>query len=245
LGTGEKGPRAIRALSDPIGAAMSQPWYIAIAVSVVTGVVTALVTAFLQHRSASRLERQRAAEIRRQDQQRAEHSAALEQVKADLGKLTELSTSSERKRADVAAEVLVAVLRMLDALEGATSLGMFTQPSGVDRSDRAARQRAATLEVEAREASVKPYAEEFRRAWHMAHVFLPDDVLEVMSRINTLRREILANQQSHAFFVDDPSSGSHQFYLQGYGDQPQKKLAALRDQANALLRPIAQLGRTG
>jgi hypothetical protein len=222
---------------------MSQPWYVAITVSVLTGFVTALVTAFLQHRSALRLERQRAADIRRQDQQRAEHSAALEQVKADLGKLTELSTSSERKRADVAAEVLVAVLRMLDALEGATSLGKFTDSSGVDRSNRAARQQAARIEAEARAESVNPYDEEFRRAWHMSEVFLPEDVRDLMAGINGVRREILANQSSYADDLGDPSGAASQFHQQGYGQRPNKKLSDLRGQAKALLRPIAQLGR--
>jgi hypothetical protein len=169
--------------------------------------------------------------------------ARLERLKAQLAELTRLSTTGVEKRAEVAAQALVAVLRMLDALEGATSLGSFTPSGAEDRSaDRAARDRLMVLEVEARSASIEPYDEEFRRAWHMAEVFLPEDVRELLRTINNLRGEILAGHRMHAMALTQSPQHAVEFYKQGYGMEPQRKLAEVRQKAKALLRPIAQLG---
>lgn len=83
--------------------AMTTPWYVLLAASLVGGLATSIVNIVLQDRNARRL-----------DRQRATHSEALEQVKAQLTTLTQLNSEGAKKRAEVAAEVLVGMLRMLD-----------------------------------------------------------------------------------------------------------------------------------
>jgi hypothetical protein len=214
-------------------------WYVVITSSVLGGLVTALVNVWLQYKSARRLDRERAAETRRQDQQRAEHAAALEQVRVDLARYTQLSTSGEQKRAEVAAEVLVGVLRMLDALDGATFGGIFAK-----RVDDApvARHQWAWLEADAREASVRPLDDEFRRAWHLAEVFLPEDVRDLFDRINKLKGEILGAHRTYALVLEQAPQHAVEVFKQGYGTEPSKKVGEVRAKAKELLRPIAQLG---
>jgi hypothetical protein len=186
--------------------------------ALVSGVVGALVVAFMN----SRFQRD------------------LEHLKADLAKLTDLTTSSEQKRAEVAAEVLVAALRMLDALDRAAGLGSFeTERVGDDDPD--ARRKWMRLQVEARDASVRIFDEEFRRAWHLAEVFLPEAAPELLYEITRLKGEILAGQQMHAMALDQSPQHAVQFHKQGYGLEPSQKIGDLRKRAKDFLRPIAQL----
>jgi hypothetical protein len=64
----------------------------------------------------------------------------------------------------------------------------------------------------------------------------------LLDRINTLRGEILAGQRMHAMALDQSPQHAVEFFKQGYGPEPRKKLGEVRDKAKEFLKPIAQLG---
>jgi hypothetical protein len=227
-------------------------WFLAScgAVGAVGACVAAIVGAVMQRNAAQKLEARRASDaqslerlkadlVQKLDDERVADAQAIEHLKAQLAKLTQLSTSGEQRRAEVAAEVLVGVLRMLDALDGATSQGVFAKR--VDDAP-AARHQWAWLEADAREASVRPLDDEFRRAWHLAEVFLPEDVRDLFDRINKLKGEILGAHRTYALVLEQAPQHAVEVFRQGYGTEPSKKVGEVRARAKELLRPIAQLG---
>lgn len=213
------------------------------------GFLGTLISTILQVLNAKRIERNRSADARslesvrdelatKLQDRRAVDAEALERVKAELTKLSHLHTTAEEKRASIAGDVLVAILRMVDALELSTSLVSFPAPTDFPdgMSADARRQEEGRREVSARHALVHEYEDEFRRAWHLAEVHLQESVPELFDRIHTLTIEIRVAQQMHAGNLE-----LYGFFDEGYGKEPKRKLAEIRQEAKTLLRPLAQL----
>jgi hypothetical protein len=167
----------------------------------------------------------------------SEVAERTEHLKSQLAVLTQLSTSSQQKRAEIAAEVLVTLLRMLDALHDVTSLVAFVHEE--DPPGGSPVREKAMSDVIAQAATLGPYDTEFRKAWLLAETLLPDEVTELFDRTNRLKGDILVAQYAHAKYAGTDYAVA--VFGSGYGAEPRKRIAELRDNAKAILRPIAQL----
>jgi putative transposase len=225
-------------------------WFLAScgAIGAVGACFAAIIASVMQRNAAQKLDSQRATDakaleqlkaglVQKLDDQRADDAQAIEHLKAQLTVLTQLNTSGEQKRAEVAGEALGSLLRMLGVLEGATSHGAFIGDDvGGDEKDRSAWVRR---DVEARDASVRKYQQELRHAWDLAEVYLPDGVNDLFERVHQLKVSIRVAQGLHASHLGQ--SHVYGFFRDGFGEEPQKKIADLRAEAKRILRPLAQL----
>lgn len=139
------------------------------------------------------------------------------------------------KRAEVAGEVLVASLRYLTSLNPVVSVFASASLHTDDSSDEHAHLRRDT---EQRWASAGDAWNAFIRAWELAETYLPENVHQLLERINDLRASIKAAQHT---YLATPSGHNAEFFQQGWGRVPQEKIDAIRREARALLRPLAQL----
>jgi hypothetical protein len=165
-----------------------------------------------------------------------EQSAQLEAIKADLSVVAKLRSTAEERKAQVAGEVLVGALRYLDALSAVVSLGMWAAPADAERDSK------MTAEYEARWKFAEPFAEEFRRAWVAAEVFLPEDAADLMEALWKEKAEIQANQMTAIAMAGQRGPGfDPSFHKRGYGQVPKGALDDLRARFKGTLRPLAQL----
>ena len=171
---------------------------------------------------------------RRLDADRAEAARGLEAVRAELALVGRLRTTREEKWSDVAAEVLLASLDLMDAVRTATNQivleGDPDREAGEDNKDWLARQHAV------RWAKVNKVYRRFMRQYARAEVYLPDECTEILSRARKLKRSIEVDQQMFCIF-----HGGDQFFRKGWGSRPEKEAEAMRAEVKAVLRPYAQL----
>lgn len=163
-----------------------------------------------------------------------EQNEQLEAIRAELALATRLRSVAEEKRAQVAGEGLVAILRYLRALEATADVAMWAAPA------EAADDSKVSVEHTMRWQLLEPVEEEFRRGWIGVETFLPDDCTEVMEAIWKERNAIRANQMTWLAVYRQPGGGVT-FFERGFGSVPTKAIVALRTLAKAVFRPIAQL----
>lgn len=148
----------------------------------------------------------------------------------ELGRWRE--QKSETKRAEVAGEVLVATLRFLTAVSGTASI--FGKHGEDDE-----KQTGFRKEVAERWAATSDISNAFIKAWELAETYLPDAVNDLLGRVWQEKASLAASQMTFFQIVGHPMAA--EFFNQGFGSDPEKRLAALRDEARRVLRPLAQL----
>lgn len=167
---------------------------------------------------------------------RREQNTQLEAIKADLNVVAKLRGTAEEKKAQVAGEVLVGALRYLDALSAVVSAGIWAAPTSTERESTLA------AEYEARWKFAEPFAEEFRRAWVAAEVFLPEQAADLMEALWKEKAEIQANQMTAIAMANQRGAGfDPSFHKRGFGQVPKNALDGLRAKFKVTLRPLAQL----
>lgn len=143
----------------------------------------------------------------------------------------------DMKRAEVAGEALVASLQFLDGLSSLVSIirtrSKTTEEAG-DIEGRAAWQ----TEIERRWASFATISNRFVDAFHLAEAYLSDEANGILKRIWEERASIKASQ---ATYFATPGRAADEFFRDGFGTAPERRLAELREECRRILRPIAQL----
>ena len=163
-----------------------------------------------------------------------EQNQQLEAIKAELALATRLRSVAEEKRAQVAGEGLVAILRYLRALEATADVVMWAAPSDAPDDHK------ATVEHTMRWQLLEPVEGEFRRGWIGVETFLPDSCTEIMEAVWKERNEIRANQMTW-LAVSGQAGVNPSFFERGFGSVPRKAIEELRARSKTIFRPIAQL----
>jgi nucleoside phosphorylase len=143
----------------------------------------------------------------------------------------------DMKQAEVAGEVLVAALQFLDGLSSLVSIVVRAR-RGPDDGDHIDRRAARRTEVEAQWASFAAISNRFVDAIHLAETYLPEEANETIKRVWLERASILAWQTT---FFATPERAAFDFFREGFGSIPERRLAELRDECRRILRPIVQL----
>jgi len=140
----------------------------------------------------------------------------------------------ETKRAEVAADALVAALAFLDGLITIVSIFVMhsddpnpTDPRGIEAWRR---------EVEERWAKFAPVSDRFVDTIRLAETYLPDQVNELFNRVWMERATIKAAQST---YFQTPEAND--VFREGFGSRPDGRISSLRDECRRLLRPIVQL----
>src|SRR5450631_1938399 len=118
-------------------------------------------------------------------------SGKLEEIKAELSVIARLQGQSVERQAGIAAQVLVATLRYLDALKSSVA-GAALVPRKESDTPTSARQ----VDLDFRWAFLKPFEKEFADAWIQAEVHLPQDTIAVLAEISDCGRDIYGNQMT-------------------------------------------------
>lgn len=159
----------------------------------------------------------------------------LEAIKADLSLVTRLRGSAEERRSEAAAKVLISCLQLLDFLRSVTSPGYSSKP-GSETFEK---------EIGARWSAGQESMSEFTKHWVLAETYLAFEVCDLLERISKLRCDI-QTAQSMLFGASLQGGPVDKTDLKaGFGDETRKMVAALRDEAKAILRPVAQIGLSG
>jgi hypothetical protein len=169
---------------------------------------------------------------------RREKLRDIERLREDKKVEAERARDEKRltKRAEIAGEVLVSTLRLLTSLNPIVSVfGSAPQDDADDPRDEHAHLRRDTQE---RWAAAADAWNAFVRSWELAETYLPDAVHQLLERIHDLRGTIRSAQHT---YLATPVGGATEYFAQGWGRVPQEKLDAIRAEARALLRPMAQL----
>jgi hypothetical protein len=173
---------------------------------------------------------------------KAELTSQLEGVKVELATFSRLRTTAEEKRAQVAAEALVSVIRIIGLLRSVCAVYLSFEAHDVDASavDLITRDR------QERWNAVREFEPKFVEAWTLAQVYLPESTNGLLERIWFLRREIDAAQTRWEWTVAEKMDARFVSTNeeQGFGDIPEAKLDAALAEAKTLLRPVAQLAAT-
>ncbi len=163
-----------------------------------------------------------------------EQAQQLEAIKADLSLVVRLRGSAEEKRAEIAATILISCLQFLDFLRA------VTVPARFGRSQEPGNE-GFLKEINSRWQAAHESHVEFSKSWVLAETYLPAEAGDLMERIWKLRGEIQIDQDMHFDMAAQGGPRDRQFWEGGFGESVRLKVAALRDEAKALLRPIAQL----
>jgi hypothetical protein len=168
---------------------------------------------------------------------RREKARDIERMRAEKRSDAERSREDRRstKRAEVAGEVLVSSLRYLTSLNPVVSV--FASPSQ-DTDDPHNEYAHLRRDTQERWASTGDAWNALIRAWELAETYLPDYVHQLLERINDVRATIGAAQHT---YLATPRGHNAEFFQEGWGRVPQAKIDAIRSEARALLRPLAQL----
>lgn len=167
---------------------------------------------------------------------RNKQSAKLEEVKTALSAVLKLQALSVERQAGIAAQVLVATLRYLDALKGSVS-GFVQVPR--KESDTPASAREA--EFQFRWAALKPFEKGFADAWIQAEIHLPQDAIAILAEASDCGRDIFANQMTHLTMLYNGETGDPTCYRNSFGSIPNRRIQSLRETAIAKLRPLVKL----
>jgi hypothetical protein len=160
-----------------------------------------------------------------------EQAHQLEAIKTELSLVARLRGSAEERRAEVAARVLIACLQFLDRLRANTVPGYFGEP-GLE---------AFQKEVNARWQASREVIAEFSKHWVLAETYLSPEVSDLFERSWRLWGEIQIDQGMHFDVNSQGGPKDRTFWNAGFGDSVREKVAVLRDEVKALLRPVAQL----
>lgn len=150
------------------------------------------------------------------------------------------------KRAEVAGEAAVAVVRFAGGLRQMTSAGYFTEEGGrpadasAPISESESNAREVSNELTARWRAFDPISQSFVDAWQLAKVYLPTEAVDLMDQLWDARHHIEASQDMYVRMMRRDQY-SEEIDYDAFGSRPATKVDALRDQALALLRPLAQL----
>jgi hypothetical protein len=156
---------------------------------------------------------------------------AIEGVKAELSVMTKLKTGAEEKRAQVAAEVLVATLRFLYALEGAVTLAALGDAPPGSRPEV-----QVSRSVDMRRKVVDAATEQLTSAWILAEVHLPDDVNQLLDSVWKLWADIHAAQATWAAAAGTTEAG--EYYRRSVGPDPEKRINEMRSTVKTRLRQL-------
>jgi hypothetical protein len=160
----------------------------------------------------------------------------LERIKAEVGTMSRLHSTSEEKRAQVAAEALVASLRFLDALRGLVN-PFYGKHDPAPREDP----DAGAAFFNSRWDRFDHFDKEFRSAWTQAEVYLPENVAEALEKVWKLRGNVRGAQSvASTPRGAGPADQIAAYYLEGYGTDPERRIEDLRAEMKVLLRPLAR-----
>ena len=179
---------------------------------------------------------------RKREAERADAAYKLEIAKTALGNVAR----ADERRAEVAAEALGATLRFLDALKWTASARLDPR-RGAANVDGAIVDGAIEEEIEEHGRILKRlerYERKFHLAWERAQIYLPEHVAEALEQAVDLKLEIMVMQIAYNVTVasgDVKPNFFEEMRRAAFGDEPQGKIAALRAELKALLRPMASL----
>jgi nucleoside phosphorylase len=143
----------------------------------------------------------------------------------------------DTKRAEVAGEALFAALQFLDGLSSVISILVRTRRETDDPNDPDER-AAWRAEIEARWGRFATISSRFVEALHLAETYLPDEAHQLLNRVWLEHASIKA---SHMTYFATPGKAASEFFREGFGPAPEKRLAGLREECQKVLRPIVQL----
>jgi hypothetical protein len=151
------------------------------------------------------------------------------------------------KRAEVAAEVLVAALRFLTGLQQIASPWIVggepeEQPEPISDRERSKRDTEAFAQIlTKRWDQFSSSSNAFVDAWEKAEVFLPEAVIALLEEIWKARASIHSNQNMHVMMGRQGRGDQYDFFEKGFGTDTRKSLDELRDRAKTVMRPLAQM----
>lgn len=152
------------------------------------------------------------------------------------------------KRAEVAGEGLVAIIRFTTELSGIRSPFFFSNDAGQehDDSERLRREREAdSLEkmLAERWQAFAATSNQFMEAWEKAQVYLAPDVVALFDAVWKIRAETRAAQRTYLLMMrqGDKSDDVWNRAFTGVEKGLDQDLEKARDDAMRLLRPVAHL----
>lgn len=128
------------------------------------------------------------------EQFKIEAGKNLEALKAELARETTRHQLLDERRADVAAGLIVASIKYVDALKYVYNPLIMSGERDEDEDDQTATEKAYLARLD----YLRPLESAFREAWHHARVYLPSETLENVRALDESAGD--AFQSIHAHF---------------------------------------------
>lgn len=144
------------------------------------------------------------------------------------------------KKADVAAEAIVATLDLLDAMDNATS--PFQLKGDPEREDGQRHSDFMRGWFDKRIENLKPQFDELVRVRRRAHVYLTDDQNKALEEASDHIKAVVGSFNAWTTYADGgPAYHDHAYkeWMAVFGSDQRKTRAALRERTKAALRDAA------